>query len=257
MKNLQNAFPEKTLRDIRILSRKFYRHLTDSFIESVYSLNISEEEHSRRYAFRNTGILDEIFQQNRNVLLLMSHYGNWEWTSILPRHSKHTNLIIYKTLQNKKFEKLFLKIRSKYGANCVPMESTLRHLNQYEGKKEPVILYSLADQRPQWSKTRYWAKFMNQDSAIYAGTEKLCRRYDMAVVFLKVSKLRRGYYEIEFLPIFLDPGKAAEFEITRKYLDMVESVIREKPEYWLWSHNRWKYKRDPDRNPVDIDQILG
>jgi KDO2-lipid IV(A) lauroyltransferase len=98
---------------------------------------------------------------------------------------------------------------------------------------------------------------MNQDSAIMAGTEKLSRRFDMAVLFIRITKIRRGTYSAEFVPICMDPGKAKEFEITRKYFDTVETHIREKPEYWLWSHNRWKYRRDPDRHPVDIDQILG
>ena len=136
------------------------------------------------------------------------------------------------------------------------MESTLRTLIMYEKAKEPVILYSLADQRPQWKITRYWTRFMNQDSAILAGSEKLSRRFNMAVLFLKVTKLHRGCYEAEFLPICIEPTQAPEFEITRKYFDMVESVIREKPDYWLWSHNRWKYRRLPSKDSVDIDEIL-
>jgi KDO2-lipid IV(A) lauroyltransferase len=257
MKNLRNAFPERSPGEIRSLARRFYRHLTDSFIEAVYSLNMSEKEHSRRYVYKNPGLLDEYYMQNRNILLLISHYGNWEWLSSLPRFVKHTVLFIYKPLQNKLFDKFFLKLRQKYGIRGIPMGATLRVLAGHKQEKEPVILYSLADQRPQWKNTRYWCRFLNQDSAIFAGTEKLSRQFDMTVVFLKVRKLKRGAYEIEFVPLCEDPDRAAEFEITRKYFDTVESVIRQKPEHWLWSHNRWKYRRDPDRNPVDIDQILG
>ena len=254
--NLQNAFPEKSRKEIHRIARRFYRHLTDSFVELVYPLNMNVREHSRRYSFKNPGLLEELYGQKRNILLLMSHYGNWEWLSILPRFTRYTALAIYKPLQNKRFDRLVLRLRSKYGVIGVPMESTMRTLINHEAKKEPVILYSLADQRPQWKTIRYWARFMNQDSPILAGTEKLSRRFNMAVIFLKVSKISRGHYEAEFVPLCMDPGRMAEFEITRKYFDTVESVIRDKPEYWLWSHNRWKYQRDPGRNPVDIDQIL-
>jgi len=256
-KNLHNVFPEKPPKEIRIIARRFYRHLTDSFVELVYQLNMREKEHKKRYVFVNPEFLEKLHGQGRNILLLMSHYGNWEWLSLLPRHTDYTALAIYKPLQNKKFDRFVLGLRSKYGVVGVPMESTLRTLINYESRNEPVILYSLADQRPQKKTIRYWAKFLNQDSAILAGTEKLSRRFNMAVVFLMVTKVKRGRYHIEFVPVCMEPGEAAEFEITRKYLDTVEALIRERPEYWLWSHNRWKYKRDPDKAAVDIDLELG
>ena len=166
---------------------------------------------------------------------------------------RHTNLAIYKPLQDKQFDSFFLKLRGKYGVVGVPMESTLRALIDYQQRKEPVLMYSLADQRPQGKLTRYWARFLNQDSAVLAGADKLSRKFDMAVVYYDVRKIRRGYYEAEFIPLFHGTGDIPEFAITRKYLDTLESIVREKPEYWLWSHNRWKYTRDPSRHPVDID----
>lgn len=256
MKNLRNAFPEKQGPEINKIARKFYMHLTDSFIESVYQINMKEKEHARRYVFKNPEALNELYREGRSVLLLMSHYGNWEWLSLLPRFTRHTNLAIYKPLQNKKFNRLFLRLRERYGVVGVPIKSILRVLHKYAKEGTPVIVYSLADQRPQWKNTRYWARFLNQDTAIMAGTEKICRRYDLAVVFLKVNKVRRGTYEAEFIPLCLNPGNIKEFEITRKYLDTVESIIREKPQYWLWSHNRWKYMRLPSKDPVDIDEVL-
>ena len=255
IKNLVNSFPEKSPKEILIIARKFYRHLTDTFVELVYPLNMRKSEHSRRYKFKNTSLLDDLHKKDRNILLMMSHYGNWEWLSILPEFTDYTSLAIYKPLQNKKFDKLIHDIRGKYGVIGVPMESTLRSLIRYEKKKEPVIIFSLADQRPQWKTTRYWARFMNQDSAILAGAEKVSRRFNMAVIYLKVSKVKRGCYEIEFVPVCIEPDRAVQFEISRNYLDIVETVIKERPEYWLWSHNRWKYKRDIERNHVDIDQV--
>jgi Kdo2-lipid IVA lauroyltransferase/acyltransferase len=255
MKNLVNSFPEKSQQEISTIARKFYRHLTDTFVELVYPLNMRKSEHSRRYKFKNTSLLDDLYKQDRNILLMMSHYGNWEWLSILPEFTDFTSLAIYKPLQNKKFDKLIHDLRGKYGVIGVPMESTLRSLIRYEQKREPVIMFSLADQRPQWKTTRYWARFMNQDSAILAGAEKVSRRFNMAVIYLKVSKVKRGCYEIEFVPVCIETDRAVKFEITRNYLDIVETVIKERPEYWLWSHNRWKYKRDIERNHVDIDQV--
>jgi KDO2-lipid IV(A) lauroyltransferase len=255
--NLERSFPEKPAREIKEIARKFYRHLTDSFIELVYPLNMSEKEHRRRYHFRNPDLLDGLYRQERDILLLMSHYGNWEWLSLLPRITDYTCLAIYKSLQNKRFDKFVLGLRSKYGVVGVRMESTLRSLIRYDQAKERVILYSLADQRPQWSNIRYWARFMNQDSPVLAGTEKLSRRFNMAVVFMKVNKMKRGCYEIDFVPVSMEPDKEAVFAMTRKYFDFVENQVREEPAYYLWSHNRWKYDRQPERNPVDIDEMLG
>lgn len=256
-RNLKRSFPEKPAREIGKIARKFYRHLTDSFIELVYPLNMGEKEHRRRFQFRNPGLLEDLYSQKRNILLLMSHYGNWEWLSLLPRITDYTCLAIYKPLQNKRFDKMVLDLRSKYGVVAVPMESTLRSLIRYEQAKVPVVLYSLADQRPQWINIRYWARFMNQDSPVMAGTEKLSRRFNMAVVFMKVIKMRRSCYEIELVPVSMEPVKEAEFAMTRRYFDMVEDQIREEPAFYLWSHNRWKYHRQPERNPVDIDEKLG
>ena len=173
----------------------------------------------------------------------------------MTRLSKHTNLVIYKSLQNKYFDRLFLQLRGKFGVAGIPMESTLRTIIEYQRIGQPILLYTLADQRPQWNSIRHWTRFLNQDTPVITGPEKIARRFNMPTIFLAIDRVKRGYYEAEFRVICEEPVQVPDFEITRKYLRTLENMIREKPEFWLWSHKRWKYHRDEVKNPVEIGQI--
>ncbi len=254
--NLRRSFPEKTDGEIRKIARKFYHQLNDYFIEWMYSIHMGEKEQTRRLQYINPEIFETYLQQGKSIMLYFSHYGNWEWTNLLPRFSGYTTLAIYKPLENKYFDRLFLNLRGKFGVVGVPMASTLRKILEYRNSGTPILLYNLADQRPEWKSIQHWTRFLNQDTPVITGAEKIARRFDMVTIQIIINRVKRGYYEAKFQVLCEDPGKADEFEITRKYLGILEKSITEKPELYLWTHKRWKYSQQDSKDPIDIGPLI-
>jgi KDO2-lipid IV(A) lauroyltransferase len=256
MTNLSRSFPGRTQAEIKAIARAFYRQLSDYFLEWMYRIHMGERENSRRMHFRNPEIFRQYREQGRSIMLLLSHYGNWEWPWRISLVSGYPMLIIYQSLRNRYFDRLFVKLRGQFGATCVPMESTLRRIYEYQKSGTPVLVYTLADQRPQWLSIQHWTRFLNQDTPVITGPEKIARKFNMVTVLLSLSKVKRGYYEAEFMVICEDPAKTAEYEITRRYLGILEKQIVEKPELYLWTHKRWKYRKDEAKDPVDIGPLI-
>ncbi len=256
--NLRNSLPELSAEEIGKIARKFYRWLCDSFVESVYRIHMGEMENARRMRIEEPDLfLEKYYSQGKSIVLLLSHYGNWEWLTRLPRLTKHTFLSIYKPLNNRYFDNLFVQLRSQFGAKLITMDATLRTLISCHQNRQPVILYTIADQRPQWTSIQHWTTFLNQDTPVITGPEKIARKFNYAVYFLDVQKIKRGYYRTEFKLLCENPADVPEFYITRKYHAMVERKIRERPELWLWTHKRWKYYRQEARDPVYIGDLSG
>lgn len=253
--NLSRSFPGFSPEKIRRIARTSYRQLTDYFIEWMYRIHMGDKELSRRMYFKNPEILQEYYKQGISIMLLLSHHGNWEWPTRISLYSGHKVLAIYKPLQNIYFDRLFRNLRSKFGAVGVPMESTLRSIIEHHKNKQPVIVYTLADQRPQYRSIQHWTHFMNQDTPVITGPEKIAQKFEMTTLFLAIDKIKRGYYEAEFQVINENSSKQREFEITCKYLNALEYIVNKKPELYLWTHKRWKYKRTDTKNPVDIPRL--
>jgi len=239
--NLRNSFPEKSNKDIRSISRKFYRHLFDQMIESIALMHMSPRKILKHNRFKNPEVIEDLYKKNKGVILVSGHYGNWEWIISLQMLASHKTLAIYKQLNNKYFDRMYINIRSRYGMTPVPMNRILRELISREQKNELTLTYSLSDQRPLFRHIQYWTWFLNQDTPVYLGTEKIARKKDLAVVFLKMQKIRRGIYETEFIPLFENSRETKEHEITDKYLSILEKTIIDRPELWLWTHKRWKH----------------
>jgi KDO2-lipid IV(A) lauroyltransferase len=256
-RNLKNSLPERSPGEIRTIARKFYRQLCDYFIESVYRIHMDEKENQRRIHYTNPEVLQDFYDQGKSVVLLLSHYGNWELPTRLSLLSAHTVLAVYKPLNNRYFDNLFLQLRGQFGALGVPMDATLRSLVSYQRKGQPIVLFSVADQRPQWISIQHWTTFLNQDTPVITGPEKIARKFNYPALYLDIQKVKRGYYNLEFKTICRNPREVPEFYITRKYLAMLERNIREKPELWLWSHKRWKYFRQEANDPVYIGDLSG
>lgn len=250
MTNLMNAFPEKQVREIKHTARKFYRHLCDNFIESFYVLNMSAKELNERYRYKNIELLKEILQQNNNIIMVLGHYGNWDWLCGLPYHIDSQVVAIYHPLSNKYFNELFTRLRTKFGVKLIQMSTAYREMLKAKQNNISTITFFLADQRPIWSSARYWTTFLNQETPVLLGSEAIAKKLDQPVVFLCVRKIKRGYYESEFKSVSKNPAQTKEFEITETHTRMLEQVIVDNPEYWLWSHKRWKHKRE------DIEQRL-
>ena len=239
--NLRNSFPEKSNNEIRTIARKFYRHLFDQMIESIALIHMSPKRILKHMRYKNPEIIEELYKKNKSIILVSGHYGNWEWIISLQMLVSHKTLAIYKQLNNKYFDRMFTNMRSQYGMTPVKMNSILRELINREQKNELTLTYSLGDQRPLFRHIQYWTRFLNQDTPVYLGTEKIARKKDLAVVFLKMRKIRRGIYETVFIPLFENSRETKEHEITDKYLSILEKTIIERPEFWLWTHKRWKH----------------
>ncbi|MFO7655737.1 MAG: lysophospholipid acyltransferase family protein [Bacteroidales bacterium] len=244
MTNLQNSFPEKPQSELKKIARRFYRHFCDSFIESIYALHISENEISKRFHYKNAEILNRYYKENKSVILVFGHYANWEWLNGMPLFVKHQVTALYHPLTNRFFDELFKEIRCKFGVKLISMKSAYKEMLSDAQKGIVTATYFLTDQRPVWSSIRYWTTFLNQETPVLTGSEVIAAKLNQPVIYLNIRKIRRGYYEAAFEIISENPGQAKEFEITEQHTRKLEESIKQNPEYWLWSHKRWKHKRE-------------
>ncbi|MEL4308358.1 lysophospholipid acyltransferase family protein [Joostella sp. CR20] len=240
--NLKRCFPEKSEEEILGIRKRFYKHMADLFMEMIKTLSMSQEEMKKRAKFHNTELLDEYAKQNKSVALLCGHYANYEWVLSLGQHIQHDGFGIYAPLSNKYFDKLIKKTRKKHGGTLVSRYETARLvLKNY--KEQHLSLYGFVnDQSPQVSHTRYWREFFGTVVPVHTAAETLAKKFDMAIVFFCVKKIKRGYYETTIVNITDNPKQYKDFEITDIYTKMLEEEIRRKPEYYLWTHNRFKHR---------------
>jgi KDO2-lipid IV(A) lauroyltransferase len=260
-KNIQESFPEKDADEQLAIERGFYHWFCDYLAESVKLLTMSRSQMRRRMVFKGTDVVDEVVRNGQSCAVYLGHYCNWEWITSLPLWVTPEAQCgqIYHVLENQEFDKLFLKLRQRWGAVCIPMAETLRRLIQYRQANQPVVIGYIGDQVPFWNNIHHWCHFLNHDTPVLTGTERLARQTGQAAFYLDVRRLRRGYYEAEFKLITREPKQLAEFELTDIYFRMLEESIRRDPACYLWSHNRWKRTReefnlryDPDTGRVDI-----
>ena len=246
--NLRNAFPEKSEVERRKIERRFYRHLSDLIVETLKATHMSHEQISQRFAVRGLSGIDPLYKDGKSIIALCSHYNNWEWFSAVQLATPFRILTSYKPLKNKYFDQFILNLRTKFGTWVSPMQYILRDLLKFRNEKILTMSGFIADQAPPPDEHAYWTTFLNQETGFFRGAEKLAVKYDMSVIFVNINKIKRGYYEMVFEIVTEHPGKEAPDFITSLYAEMLEAVIREKPEYWLWSHRRWKHKK-----PVNND----
>lgn len=241
--NLKNSFPEKSDKEIKSIAKKFYKHLADLFIENISFHFFSEKDILKRVKFTNIEILNNYYKQNKSVVAVLGHYGNWELYCGMPLITKHLNIGVYKKLSNKSFDDLFKKTRKKFGAEAVEMHNTFRTIIKYAKEGKLTFTGLISDQTPTKSEIHYWTKFLNQDTPIFLGVEKIAKKTNQPVVFMDMKKIKRGYYQVEIIKLFENPQETKEYEITEKHVRLLERIIKNKPEYWLWSHRRWKHKK--------------
>ncbi len=256
--NLEKAFPEYEKPEIRQIARKFFHHLSDLMLESAVSHFYSESKALKKITYKNPELLNELHGKGKQVMAVLGHYGNWEYMSTLALAIDYPVVAIYKPLHNKYMDRMMQKNRNTFGVITVPMEKITRRLIEYQKNNTPVLTLNLGDQRPRYHQIQYWTKFLGRDTPMFLGTEKLARKLDSAVVFLKVRKKKRGRYEVEAELICDSPGGLEPFEITNRHVAILEKLIREEPAYWLWSHKRWKhsyerYQHDHGTNDTQSD----
>ncbi len=247
-RNIHHSFPEYSDRQRKITARRFYRYLCDLMVEILKTRSLTPEEIHHRMVIRNPEVVNSYFEKGRSIIVLTMHYGNWEWLCGMPLVLRHHHFAVFKPQQNSSFEDYLNSVRSRFGIELISMSVTLRKLLEAEKAGKPVLTGLLADQSPPWNHP-FWTTFMNQPAMFFNGPAKLAHRFNQPVVFQQVRRIKRGYYETWFEVLFDNPREADEETIINAYVAKAESVIREAPEYYLWSHRRWKYP-NPGANPV-------
>jgi KDO2-lipid IV(A) lauroyltransferase len=239
--NLQNSFPEKSIEEINAIEKRYYKFLSSLIVEIIKMRSISKEDLQKRVKFKNVDLVEAYLKNNESVLFCSSHYGNYEWVCMgIGLNFSGQHYPIYKPLNNEAFDNWFLKMRSRFGNQMVAMRQTLRSI---QSSKDTANMFTFgSDQAPSMADSTYWTTFLNQEASIQLGLEKIARKTNRPVFYLKINYLKRGYYEVDCVPICIHPKDTVEFEITEIHTKFLEEMIKEEPSYWLWSHRRWKYK---------------
>lgn len=241
--NISIALPHVSEEKRLVIEKKFYHHMCDMFLEMIKTMSISSEEMKERFKITNIELLKEYEQKNKSIILLAAHYASWEWLLSINESTSFKCYGVYKKVNNKYFDAKVRAIRSKFKSVLVTTDNTIALINDNE-KNGIMSLYGLAsDQSPQVHKTFHWQQFMGITVPVHTGAEMLAKRYDLEVVFAKVKKVKRGYYEATFIPIVNNPKSIPDYEITDAYLKEVEQQILEAPEFYFWTHKRWKHRR--------------
>jgi KDO2-lipid IV(A) lauroyltransferase len=243
--NLRNSFPEKTDAQLKIIERKYYKYMADLMMETIKSVSMSEKQVRKRMVPTNPELVDYYFKQGKSIMAAAGHYCNWEMACLsFGFLTDKRRVIIYKPQSNEVFTEFFNRTRSRFGATMISMRQTLRKMIEYKNELTFTVLAS--DQTPAAGDVKYFTTFLNQPTAVFLGIEKLTKVVDCVVIFYRIDLIKRGYYTYTFVPLIEEPKETKPYEITESHVKYLESLIREKPEYWLWSHRRWKVK------PTDV-----
>ncbi|MEA4974231.1 MAG: lysophospholipid acyltransferase family protein [Paludibacter sp.] len=244
-RNLINAFPDYTPGKISKVERKFYHFFCDLMVEIIRQLHAPKEEMKRRMTFENLDLLLEQAKQGKSVMLMTGHYCNWEWASKICMYSPEDfpTRPVYQRLKNKHFDHLMLKLRNRFGAISIEKNNLIRMMVEMKTSGEKGVFGMISDQSPKARNIRYRMTFLNQDTPVFLGTEQLAKKYGYPVYYLDIRRVKRGYYHAVVTPIAIEPAKTGEYEITTKFMQMLEQSIQKRPEFWLWSHNRWKHSK--------------
>ena len=245
-KNLSDSFPEKSGQEIIRIEKGFYSWFCDYIVETIKLFSMSERQIKRRMRFVGMEKVSEYVKQGRSCSLYLGHYCNWEWVTSIPLSMDGDVLCgqIYHVLENPMFDKLFYRLRGRMGAVSIPMAETLRYIVRYRNEGKPVMIGFIADQTPFWNNIHYWTDFLNHDTPVLTGTERITRKADFVAFYLDLRRERRGYYVGEFKLLSDAPKELPEYELTERYWRALEATIRRQPHLWLWTHNRWKRTRE-------------
>jgi KDO2-lipid IV(A) lauroyltransferase len=240
--NITNSFPEKSKQEVNEITKLFYKHFCDVIVESLKSFTISDAQISKRMLLKNPELLNSYYDKKQSVILAGGHYNNWEWIAVaLDKQMKHQSIAIYKTLSNKFFDEKMRSTRGKFGLLMVSTKLVAETFSKFKNELTATIF--AIDQSPSNPKKCYWMNFLNQDTPVLFGTEKFSKDYNQPVLFGTITKVKRGFYQIEFQTVTDNPTNTAHGYITETTTKLLEAEIIKAPQYWLWTHRRWKHKR--------------
>lgn len=240
--NLRMSFPDKTDKELKIIEKKTFRHFTDIFVEMIKSFTISEKEISQRLSITNPELVDKYYDKGQSVIFLSGHYANWEWVSFIVEKSLNYHMsVVYKKLENEYFDKLMKKTRNKFGVRFVETRNFYPEI--LKNKKDGVIqAYGfLSDQSPLLKNAKFWNDFMGIRVPVIIGPETIAKKMNYPVFYFQTEQVRRGVYKSTFLLLEDDPKSAETYSITKKYIKSLEDQIQKQPEFYFWTHKRFKH----------------
>ncbi len=242
--NLILAFPEKSNEERLYIEKKSFQHFVDIFVEIIKTFTISEKEISKRFVFKNLEIVNDFYNSNKSLIIMAMHYANWEWVISLSLRDlvSHQGYVAYRKIGNKYFNNKIKASRSKFGGIMIPTSESLDLIQKNDVNNKLSIYGLLSDQSPILSKTHYWSDFMGVHVPIHTGAEMLANKYNYPVLYLHTERVKRGYYESTVEVLAEHPREFKDNEITDIFLQKIEKQIRKKPEYYFWTHNRFKHR---------------
>ncbi|MCG9970072.1 lysophospholipid acyltransferase family protein [Christiangramia crocea] len=251
--NLRLVFPKMPEAEIKRIEKKFYRHMCDMFLEMIKSISISEKELKKRFVFTNLEYLRKLENMNKSIIVMCGHYASYEWMNALQLYNlKFHAFGIYKRIRNKHFDRLAKKIRGRYNGTLISTYNATEKIRYNEENGIKGYYAMIADQSPKINRAKHWIHFMGIRVPVFEGSDRLARKLDMNVVYLQVKKKNRGYYEATMVPVTEDAQKDPEHYITESFIKLLEEQIRKKPEYYLWTHKRWKHRNEPIPKNAEI-----
>lgn len=241
--NIAIALPHLSSKERHIIEKKFYHHLCDIFLEMIKTMTISDKEINKRYVFTNLDVYLDLEKKGKSIALLCAHYASYEWAVSMNHHITFEGYGIYKKLANRHFDKLVRDIRSRFKATLITTKETIPTIQKNATSGHLGVFGFASDQSPKATSAHHWNSFMGIEVPIHTGAEMLAKRFDMNIIFLRTKKIKRGYYEASFEVLSENSKSVPNYEITDRFLKLVEEQIHEAPEYYLWTHKRWKHRR--------------
>jgi KDO2-lipid IV(A) lauroyltransferase len=254
--NLVAAFPEKSAAEIKVIEKGFYKHFCDFIMESIKAISISERQLDKRTSIKNPELIEKYYASGKNIIVTCGHYNNWEFYALsLPKLLKYKTYSVYQPLKNSFYDKILYNSRVRNGMTLIKTRDLVPFFSENKNEKRMVIIVN--DQSPSNIQTAHWNTFLNQPTGWNIGPEKLAKKYDYAVLFGYSKRVKRGYYEVEFSTICENPNAIPDGAITNTYSKILEELIVSNPQFWLWSHKRWKHPQPlKQEKPVSVSQQI-
>ena len=245
--NLKIAFPEKSDSELKILRKKFFHHFVDLFLETIKTFTISNREIIKRFSLTNKEDFTKFTNKHQKILLMSSHYANYEWLFSLNLFIDHHGFGAYKKVKNKYFDSFIRKSRGRFNSQVVPTKEFLGTVEKNHTKKIPCMYGLLSDQSPKIGQTRHWTEFFGVKVPVYTSCEMLAKKYNYPIIYMNTEKIKRGYYETTMHVLSENPREISDYQITDRFIKNLEEQIKKQPEYYFWSHKRFKH-RDKEQN---------
>ncbi|WP_340113483.1 lysophospholipid acyltransferase family protein [Maribellus mangrovi] len=243
LENLSYAFPEKSEQEKNEIADKFYKHFCDFTLETVKLYSMDEKQMDKRLKFNGNDPIFKYAEEKISIIMLGFHYNNWEWCSSVQSKWIHQVLMIVNPMRgNVALDRFIAHSREKWGGESIPVHKSARRAIEAARRKEPIALWLAADQTPA-ANAQFWTMFLNREAPFFTGPDKIAMKTNQPVFFMHLKKIKRGHYEANFIELFSEPKNTAPNEIMLRYVQKMEEIIHETPEYYLWSHRRWKHQR--------------